>query len=160
MTLRTALADLTDTGQARAVVELIDSYACDPLGGGKPLSEAVRQALVPGLLRHPTTLVFLAWDGAQPVGVAVCFSGFSTFAARPLVNIHDLAVLPAWRGRGVGRVLLRAVEDWARTHECCKITLEVLDHNTSARVLYESEGFRPPDLGRPGELMLFLGKPL
>lgn len=160
MTLRTALADLTDTEQARAVVELIDSYACDPLGGGKPLPEAVREALVPGLLKHPTTLVFLAWDGAQPAGVAVCFTGFSTFAARPLVNIHDLAVLPAWRGRGVGRVLLRAVEDWARAHECCKLTLEVLDHNANARALYASEGFRPPDLGHPGELMLFLCKPL
>jgi GNAT superfamily N-acetyltransferase len=160
MTLRVARADLADAQQARAVVELIDSYARDIMGGGEPLPEAVRTALPPGLRSHPATLVFLAWDGTQPVGVAVCFSGFSTFAAKPLVNVHDLAVLPEWRGRGVGRELLRAVADWARAHDCCKVTLEVLDHNVRARGLYQSEGFRPPDMGHPGEQMLFLTKQL
>jgi GNAT superfamily N-acetyltransferase len=160
MTLRTARANLADAAQARAVIELVDSYARDVMGGGEPLPAAVRTRLIPGLARHPTTLVFLAWDDARPVGVAVCFTGFSTFAARPLVNIHDLAVLPDWRGRGVGRLLLRAVAEWARAHDCCKLTLEVLDHNTRARGLYESEGFLPPDMGHPGEQMLFLTKQL
>lgn len=160
MTLRIAAADLADAAQARAVVDLIDSYARDPMGGGEPLPAAVRAAMIPGLRQHPGTLVFLAWNGAQPVGAAVCFQGFSTFAAKPLVNIHDLSVLPDWRGRGVGRQLLRAVADWARAHGCCKLTLEVLDHNLRARGLYESEGFRPPDMGRPGEQMLFLTKRL
>jgi GNAT superfamily N-acetyltransferase len=160
VTLHVAAADLSDAAQARAVVELIDCYARDIMGGGEPLPAAVRTALVPGLRRHPTTLVFLAWEATRPVGVAVCFSGFSTFAARPLVNIHDLSVLPQWRGRGVGRALLRAVADWARAHDCCKLTLEVLDHNRRARSLYESEGFHPPDMGHPGEQMLFLSKQL
>jgi GNAT superfamily N-acetyltransferase len=160
MTLRVAPADLADATQARAVVDLVDSYARDIMGGGEPLPEAVRTGLIPGLRRHPTTLVFLAWDREQPVGVAVCFRGFSTFAAKALVNIHDLAVLPQWRGRGVGRLLLRAVAEWARAHECCKLTLEVLDHNDRARHLYESEGFRAPDMGRTGEQMLFLTKQL
>ena len=160
MSLRVAPADLADAAQARAVVDLIDSYACDVMGGGEPLPPAVRAQLVSGLRHFATTLVFLAWDAEQPVGVAVCFIGYSTFAARELVNVHDLAVLPAWRGRGVGRLLLRAVADWARAHGCCKLTLEVLDHNLRARGLYESEGFRPPDMGHPGEQMLFLTKPL
>jgi GNAT superfamily N-acetyltransferase len=160
MRLRVARADLADAAHARAIVELIDCYACDPMGGGEPLGAAVRNALIPGLRQHPATLVFLAWDDGQPVGVAVCFSGFSTFAAKPLVNIHDLSVRPEWRGRGAGRALLRAVADWARTHGCCKLTLEVLDHNARGRHLYASEGFRPPDMGQPGEQMLFLAKTL
>jgi GNAT superfamily N-acetyltransferase len=160
MSLRVTRADLGDAAQAHAVLELIDCYARDIMGGGEPLPPAVRTALLPGLRAHPTTLVFLAWDEERPVGVAVCFRGFSTFAAKPLVNIHDLSVLPEWRGRGVGRLLLRAVADWARTQGCCKLTLEVLDHNTRARGLYESEGFHPPDMGHPGEQMLFLTKAL
>jgi GNAT superfamily N-acetyltransferase len=160
MTLRITEADLADAAQARAVVDLIDSYARDPMGGTRPLPAAVRAAMIPGLQQFPGTLVFLAWNDVRPVGVAVCFKGFSTFAAKPLVNVHDLAVLPAWRGRGVGRQLLRAVADWARRHGCCKLTLEVLDHNVRARGLYESEGFRAPDMGRPGEQMLFLTKRL
>jgi GNAT superfamily N-acetyltransferase len=51
----------------------------------------------------------LAFQGEQPVAVAVCFIGLSTFAAKPLVNIHDCMVLPVFRRKGVGRRLLEAV---------------------------------------------------
>jgi len=51
----------------------------------------------------------------------VCFRGFSTFAAAPLINVHDLAVVPGFRGQGIGRRLLEAVEmyaeDWNRIAE-------------------------------------------
>jgi len=67
--------------------------------------------------------------------------GFSTFQARPLLNIHDLAVVPDWRGQGIGRALLEAVEVEAIQRGCCKITLEVQDANRQARGLYERYGF-------------------
>jgi len=65
----------------------------------------------------------------------------STFAARPLLNLHDLAVLPERRGLGVGRALLEAVEARARDLGCCKLTLEVRQDNARAQALYESFGF-------------------
>ena len=134
-------ADLDRVEHQRAVVALIDAYAADPMGSGQPLSDSVRAALVPGLRRHPTTLIFLAYDSDAPVGIAACFHGFSTFAAKPLINIHDLAVLPSHRGRGIGRRLLDAVEQRARTLGCCKVTLEVAENNRRARRLYEAVGF-------------------
>jgi ribosomal protein S18 acetylase RimI-like enzyme len=75
------------------------------------------------------------------VAVAVCFVGFSTFVARPLINIHDLAVLPEYRGQGIGRLLLQQVE--AKGHElgCCKLTLEVREDNHRAQRLYQRFGF-------------------
>src|SRR5688572_17379122 len=96
-------ADLDRPEHQAAVVALVDAYAQDPMGNGAPLSDEVKAALVPGLRRHPTTLVLLAYLGERAVGVAVCFLGFSTFAARPLLNVHDLGVLPAFRGCGIGR---------------------------------------------------------
>ncbi len=75
------------------------------------------------------------------MGIAVCFIGFSTFAARPLINIHDLAVLPEGRGNGVGRKLLTAVERKAREMNCCKVTLEVLENNRRALKVYAAAGF-------------------
>src|ERR1700674_5029873 len=99
-------ADLGDPRHQEAVVHLIETYARDPMGGGKALAEEVRTALIPGLQRHPTTIVFLAWHSVTPVGIAICFVGFSTFLARPLINIHDLAVLSPYRRQGVGRLLL------------------------------------------------------
>lgn len=135
-------ADLDDPKHQEAVLAMVNAYARDPMGNGEDLPESVRQALIPGLRRHPTSLIFLAFDGQEPVGVAVCFLGFSTFAARPLINIHDLAVIPAYRGRGVGRRLLERVEAKGRELGCCKLTLEVREDNYTAQQLYWRVGFK------------------
>jgi ribosomal protein S18 acetylase RimI-like enzyme len=153
-------ADLSRPDHQRAVVELTDAYAMDPMGNGQPLAPQVRAALIPGLQRYPTTLVFLAYQGSKAVGIATCFGGFSTFAARPLINIHDLAVLPEHRGQGVGRRLLDAVERKARDLGCCKLTLEVLENNTRARRLYEAAGFAQAVYEEAAGGALFLSKPL
>lgn len=135
-------ADLADPRHQEAVLAMVNAYARDPMGNGQDLPESVRQALIPGLRRHPTSLIFLAFDGQEPVGIAVCFLGFSTFAARPLINIHDLAVIPAYRGRGVGRRLLQRVEAKGRELGCCKLTLEVREDNHTAQQLYRRVGFK------------------
>jgi ribosomal protein S18 acetylase RimI-like enzyme len=134
-------ADLSLPEHQEAVVALVNAYAADPMGNGRPLDEKVRRELIPGLRNHPATLIFLARCGGEYIGIAVCFTGFSTFAARPLINIHDLAVLPACRGQRVGRLLLGAIEEKARTMDCCKITLEVLENNRIAMRLYRAAGF-------------------
>ena len=152
-------ADFGSPTHCSGIVDVLDSYAGDPVGGGEPLTEAVRQRLVPALRDHPTALVLLAFAGECPVGIAVCFLGLSTFKARPLLNIHDLAVLPDWRGRGVGRRLLAAAEDRARQRGCCKLTLEVQDDNGRARALYLSFGFSDLVMGDSGPTR-FLTKPL
>ena len=152
-------ADLQDAADAAAVVMLLDAYATDPRGGGEPLTAAVRERLVPGLQDHPTTRVWLAFDDTSPVGVCVAFTGFSTFRARPLLNIHDLAVLPGLRGRGIGHALLAAAEAAAISSGCCKLTLEVQEDNSPARGLYERFGFRDVTYGASGPTR-FLGKNL
>ena len=153
-------ADLNRTDHQHAVVELIDAYAVDPMGNGKPLSAEVRRALIPGLQQHPTTVIFLAYQGGKAIGIAVCFLGFSTFAARPLINIHDLAVLPEYRGQGIGRRLLEEVERKARDLGCCKLTLEVQENNHRARRAYEAVGFAQAVYEEAAGGSLFLSKPL
>jgi hypothetical protein len=103
MSIRIAEADLNLPEDRAAVLAMVDAYSLDAMGSAKPLDPEVRARLIPGLRRHPTTLIFLAFDGKQPVGVAVCFIGFSTFAPKPLINIHDCMVLPSFRGKSVGR---------------------------------------------------------
>src|SRR5215475_13371427 len=134
-------ADLNDCQHQTVILQLINAYARDPMGDGRDLPETVRVRLISGLRQHPTSLVFLAFDDAIPVGVAVCFIGFSTFAARPLINIHDLAVIPDYRGLGIGRLLLERVEVKGRELGCCKLTLEVREDNHRAQRLYEEFGF-------------------
>lgn len=153
-------ADLDHPKHQKAVVELLDAYSRDPMANGVPLAPTVREALIPGLRQHPTTNIFLAFQGEHAVGIAVCFLGFSTFAAKPLLNIHDLAVLPGCRDRGVGRRLLEAVERKARALGCCKLTLEMQENNHKARRVYESAGFSQAVYQEAAGGSLFFTKPL
>jgi ribosomal protein S18 acetylase RimI-like enzyme len=158
--IRVVEADLKLPAHQKAVLAMIDVYARDPMGETKPLDPDVRARLIPGLQNHPTTVVFLAFHGDQAVGAAVCFIGFSTFAAKPLINIHDFVVLSALRGKGVGRSLLEAIEGKARELGCCKLTLEVMDNNHRALRIYEAAGFARYALQKGSGTAIFMSKPL
>ncbi|MCA9229378.1 MAG: GNAT family N-acetyltransferase [Planctomycetales bacterium] len=151
-------ANLNNEQHQQAVVDLLDAYAQIPMILGKPLSAQVRRDLIPGLQQHPTTIILLAFDQDLPIGIAVCFLGFSTFAARPLVNIHDIAVHPEHRGMGVGKLLLDSIEVKARQLNCCKVTLEVKENNARARQIYAAAGYLESCHGVDSGADLFLSK--
>ncbi len=153
-------ADLDCRAHQQAVVALSNAYAMDPMGNGKALSSDVRRKLIPALQQHPTTIIFLAFRDKQAVGIATCFGGFSTFAARPLINIHDFYVIPEFRGQKIGQMLLAAVEQKARTTGCCKITLEVQQNNHRAQRVYEASGFARSVYVEAAGSALFLSKQL
>ena len=150
--LRVCRADYDDVEHARALVQLLDAYAQDPAGGGEALSEFAKAHLVKELAARPQAFSVLAFDGAQAVGLINCIEGFSTFACRPLVNIHDVAVLASHRGQRVAEQMLARVDAIARERGACKLTLEVLAGNASAVRLYERVGFAgyqlDPAMGR------------
>jgi len=139
--LRVCRTDYADPVHAQALIELLDIYARDLAGGGKPLSDFAKDSLVRELAARPQAFSVLAFDGEQAVGLINCIEGFSTFACRPLVNIHDVSVRPSHRGRRVGEKMLELVEKIARERGACKLTLEVLQGNLGAVKLYERVGF-------------------
>lgn len=144
--LRVTRLDPADPRDAAALVGLLDEYARSPTGGGTALTDEVK-AVLPGVLARRAHYVgLLAWDGEAPVGLVNCFEGLSTFKARPLLNIHDIAVAESHRGRGIGRRLLVEAEAVARERGCCKLTLEALEGNTGAIGLYRSVGFAAYEL--------------
>lgn len=155
-----AQADLSDAADGAAIVHLLDVYARDPMGGGAPLSADVKERLVPALAQVPGAFVLLARLDGEPVGLANCFMGFSTFAARPLANIHDVAVVPQQRGKGVARALFAAIEDEARKRGACKVTLEVLSGNHRAKALYAKLGYGDYQLDSESGHALFWQKRL
>lgn len=154
------LADLSLESHQTATVSMMDAYARDTMGDGRPLSDYARQHLIDGLREHPTTLVFLLFEGEEAVGIATCFRGFSTFAARPLINISDFFVIPRHRGLGLGRRLLEAIESHARALGCCRLTLEVQENNQRARRIYGSFGFAQATYVAEAGGSLYLTKPL
>ena len=154
-------ANLEDDAQVAGIVDVLDSYAREPAGGSEPLPAGIRERLASDLPDVDNAVVLAAVDSnSAVVGIAICFRGYSTFKAAPLINIHDLAVLPEHRGRGIGRALIAALEQRARAGGCCKLTLEVLDDNHGARRLYESLGFGDGGPGEADTTTLFMQKPL
>lgn len=159
--LQICRADYQRGEHASALVALLDAYARDPAGGGQALSDFAKTNLVQELAARPQAFSVLAFDGVQPVGLVNGIEGFSTFACRPLVNVHDVVVLASHRGRRVGELMLAEVEVIARERGACKLTLEVLQGNLPAIKLYERIGFASyqldPALGSAQFLQKWLG---
>lgn len=141
MKITVRLADYHQTKDGNAIIGLLDHYARDPMGGESPLSEKVVNNLIPKLQKVSGAFSVLAFADNLPIGLANCFQGFSTFKCQPLINIHDLAVKSGFRGQGIGTKMLECIQHEAKERGCCKITLEVLEGNTTAQSVYKGFGF-------------------
>ena len=138
--------DYLDATDSKALVFLLDAYAQDPMGGGEALNPENAARLCSEMARIAGATSFIAWLEDKPVGLINCFEGYSTFKAKPLLNVHDIAVLAGHRGQGIGQALLQAAEKLARTRGCCKLTLEVLSGNAQALSSYKRFGFAQYEL--------------
>ncbi|MEX2559940.1 MAG: GNAT family N-acetyltransferase [Pirellulales bacterium] len=98
-------------------------------------AEAITPRKVAGALRVPSA------EAAEAIGTICLAQRGAGEHSRPAV--HWLAVLPAWRRRGVGRLLLAALEAacWDAGHR--QVFLETHAQWTAALRFYESHGYRP-----------------
>lgn len=74
-------------------------------------------------------------------GFAQLFPTLDSIALARSWILHDLFVAPAFRRRGIARMLLRAARDLGLRTNASLITLTTGIDNTSAQALYESEGW-------------------
>jgi len=140
--------DYSNLEHRKALTILINEYIRDEMGGGTLLSEQKQIDLVEGLKNHPKTIVFLAETQGVFIGMLTAFENFSTFTARPMMNIHDVMVLETYRKKGVGRSLMNALIEEAGKRNCSRVTLEVRKDNLPAQKLYRDLGFHElePDM--------------
>lgn len=143
MSLTICRANYLQPEHAAAIPLLLNHYAMDAMGGGRPLPTELLDSVVKELSKRSYALSILAFDCGRAVGLINAFEGFSTFACRPLLNIHDIVVHRDSRGTGIAHRMLSALEQVARERGCCKMTLEVLARNVVAKSVYHSAGFAP-----------------
>lgn len=160
MDFRIERVDYTNETHAAHLIQLLNEYACDPMGGGKPIPSELNEKLIVGLRDFPTSFSLLVYRGEVPAALSNCFFGFSTFAAQKLINIHDLMVSKDFRGNGLSTLLLQEVEKIGRENECVKITLEVLSNNEVAKNSYKKFGFEGYELDPEGGQAIFWQKKL
>ncbi|VVM71881.1 hypothetical protein PS645_01809 [Pseudomonas fluorescens] len=158
--IRVLQASYTNPLHAEAIGLVLNAYAEDPMGGGRSLPAEVLAQLPQELAKRAHAFSVLAFVNGEPAGLVNCFEGFSTFVCQPLVNVHDVSVVPKFRGLGLSQKMLQKVEDIARERGCCKITLEVLEGNAVAQSSYAKFGFAAGMFDPAHGRMLFWTKPL
>ncbi len=160
MNIEVFKADYLNQKHEKEIPELLDGYASDPMGGGQPLNETVKKNLVKALSELQHAFSIIAYVDGQPAGLVNCFEAFSTFACKPLINIHDFVVLKDYRGNGLSQKMLDKVEEIAMAKGCCKITMEVLSKNEVAKSAYRKFGFSGYELDSKAGVAQFWQKQL
>lgn len=95
-------------------------------------------------LDAPDAAVFVAEENADVIGYAyVAVESYDYMALRgPAGVLHDIVVDPECRSRGVGRRLLDAVLEYARSRGLSQLVLSTAERNEAAQRFFESVGFR------------------
>ena len=94
--------------------------------------------------KHSAEVIFACEDGKE-VGFALFFHNFSTFVGRAGLYLEDLYVLPAYRGRGYGKALLKKLAAIAVERGCGRMEWVCLDWNRPSIDFYLSLGAQPMD---------------
>ena len=148
MTRDFVVREATEAADIDAVRELVlahvEERATTP-GVEHMQADAMR---LPGPYVAPRGAIWLAQSGEEAVGCV---------ALRPLPGsvgeVKRMFVARAWRGRGVGRALLEALIERARTLDYERLRLGTLADMTQAQALYRSLGFVPIARYRDDEMI-------
>jgi len=160
MDIEVIQADYSNEQHEKDIPILLDAYALDPMGGGQALKNEVKEKLVKELAKLSHAFSVIAYVDNEPAGLVNCFEAFSTFACKPLINIHDVVVLDEYRGNGISQKMLDKVAQIAKSKDCCKMTLEVLSNNKIAKSAYSKFGFAGYELDPNAGAALFWQKKL
>ena len=133
ITVRQAvLSDLAD------LAALFDGYRQFQ---GRPADLAAAEAFLKERFDHGESIVFIAHDGAVPVGFAQLYPSFSSVALARVFVLNDLFVSAAGRRKGVASRLLAAVESHAWSLRAVRVTLNVARDNLAGQALYQARGW-------------------
>ena len=141
MELSILQVDLQNTEHCAQVIKLLDDYMKDPMGNNRTMPSGLGTQIVSGLKKHSGFLGFFVMADDRFAGLANCNINFSTFQAKPLINIHDFIVAPECRNMGAGSFLLRGIINYASQNGFCRVNLEVREDNLTAKSLYKKMGF-------------------
>jgi GNAT superfamily N-acetyltransferase len=93
---------------------------------------------------NPDHLLLIAEDDrGRRLGFVFARSRRDVFTEATVTHVETLATEAEAEGMGVGRMLMRAVEDWARARGSVFVTLNVFDTNARARGFYTRLGYQP-----------------
>jgi ribosomal protein S18 acetylase RimI-like enzyme len=87
-------------------------------------------------------LLILESDDLSVAGYAALGWCFSMEQGGRFALLDELYLVPAARGRGLGKQALNLVQTFAQSQGMCAVRLEVNHHNARAKTLYQQQGYR------------------
>ena len=128
-----------------AVLALVPRLAAtgSPPGRDAKQIEASDTESVTRALRQPAAdeVLLVAEDGGQLLGLIHVKTVVDYFSQQPIAHVSDVVVAASAEGRGMGKALMHAAEDWARGRGYAMVQLHVLVDNARARSMYERLGY-------------------
>ena len=144
------MADIT-TRKARfddeaSILALIEELFIAP--GARPPHYSVDDAreAIQRTIGSERSDVLLAVDGRTVVGMLALYVDFLMIRYGLRCWLEDFVVLPSHRSRGIGKALLEAAADWARTHGCTHIQLNSFNSRVDAHRFYVASGMTQDSL--------------
>ena len=136
-TLTIRLCGLDDWQDLRAI--RLEALADTPDAYGSTYEESVLWSDAQWKNAASTRLFYLADRDGGVVGMVS--GGFND--AHPGTRwLYGMYVTPSERGSGTAALLVRAIDDWARSHGVAEVYLHVTNSVPRARAFYEKVGFR------------------
>jgi GNAT superfamily N-acetyltransferase len=152
MPIATRRAGIADAATLHALAEATFALACPP--GTDPaaiedfLSTTLSEASFESYLGDPWRELFLAFDGAHPVGYTMVIYGepsdrdvLAVISLHPSSELSKVYVLENHHGSGVARSLVEASLQAARERGAAGMWLGVNELNERANRFYEKNGF-------------------
>ncbi len=122
-----------------ALVPLFDGYRCFY---GRESDVTAAQSFLRDRFSHAESVVFLAFNGQDPVGFTQLYPSFSSATMARIFILNDLYVREDARRSGAASALIGAAAEFAKAVGAVRLTLSTAATNTSAQAVYESLGWR------------------
>jgi GNAT superfamily N-acetyltransferase len=139
-----------DIPEILALIQALADYEREPASAIATAADLLRDGFGPTPRFHCLIAEVPSTDNLQPAtcnflpaGFALYFYNYSTWRGRPGIYLEDLFVRPQYRGKGIGKALLKEVARIAVAQGCARFEWAVLDWNTPAIDFYRSLGAEP-----------------
>ena len=98
------------------------------------------------LLAHEAAVVLVAEAAGRVVGMCSGQMTISTAEGGFSLLVEDVVVAQSWQGKGVGRALLTALEQWGASRKIGRLQLLADRNNGAALEFYRKLGWQPTEL--------------
>lgn len=122
---------------------ILNLYAQPEFDNGKILSVNETKEIFDKISHYPNYAIYVACDDESVIGTfALLIMDNIGHMGTPSGIVEDVAVDPAFQGKGVGKQMMKFAMEICAQHDCYKLTLSSNNKRIAAHEFYKSLGFK------------------